>query len=76
MTAFFYWEVKEEIYMECPQGTSNIRKYDCIILNKCIYCLAQAAKHYYKKAIKILKNLGFVGGKVNHASISRKVRWV
>ena len=41
---------------------SNISKDDCIILNKCIYDLIQASKQYYKKAVKILKKLEFVGG--------------
>ena len=41
------------------------KKIDCIILNKCIYCLVQASRQYYKKAVKILKNSGFVGSNVN-----------
>ena len=44
---------------------SNIGKNDCIILNKCIYALVQAARQYYKKAAKILKNLGFIRGNVD-----------
>ena len=59
-TAFLSGDLEEEIYMECPQGMSNIQKDDCIILNKFIYGLVQAAKQYYKKAIKIQKNLGFL----------------
>ena len=64
-TAFLYRELEEEIYMECPQGTSDVGKDDCIILSKCIYCLVQEARQYHKKAIKILKNLGFIRGNVN-----------
>ena len=37
----------------------------CIILNKCIYGLVQAARQYYKKAVKIWTKLGFVGGNFN-----------
>ena len=44
---------------------SNMGKDDCIILNKCIYSLVQAARQYYKKAITNLKNSGFVGGNVD-----------
>ena len=36
-----------------------------VILNKCIYSLVQAVRWYYKKAIEILKNLGFLGDNVN-----------
>ena len=33
-TAFLYGDLEEEIYTECPQGMSDIKKDDCIILNK------------------------------------------
>ena len=55
-TAFLYGELEEKIYMECPQDTLNISKDDCIILNKCMHGLAQAARQYYKKANEISKN--------------------
>ena len=42
-TAFLYGDLEEEIYMESPQGT-NITKYDCTILIKCIYGFVQAAR--------------------------------
>ena len=58
-------DCEEKIYVENPQGMSDIEKYDCIISNKCIYGLVQAARQYYKKAIKILKNLGFLEDNVN-----------
>ena len=61
---FLYRDLEEEIYMECPQDMSDMEKDDCVILNKCIYGLVQAARQYYKKAIKILKNLGFIDGKL------------
>ena len=32
-TAFLYRDLEEEIYMECPQGMSDIKKDDCIISN-------------------------------------------
>ena len=64
-TAFLYRELEKEIYMECPQGISDVGKDNCIILNQCIYGLVQSARQYYKNALKILKKLGFVGGYVN-----------
>ena len=45
-TAFLFRDLKEEVYMECPQGMSNIKKDDCIILNKCTYGVVQAAQQY------------------------------
>ena len=50
-TAFLYGDLEEEIYMECPQGMSNVTKDNCIILNKCIYGFVQAACQYYKEAV-------------------------
>ena len=38
-TAFFYEDLEEEIYMECPKGMSNVKKDDFIIFNKSIYGL-------------------------------------
>ena len=35
-TAFLFGDLKEEIYMECTQGMSDVEKDDSIILNKCI----------------------------------------
>ena len=58
-------DLKEESYVECPQGMSNVGKDDCMILNKCIYGIVQAARQYYKEAIKILKNSQFIRGNVN-----------
>ena len=33
-TAILYRDLEDEIYMECPQGMSNIGKDDCVISNK------------------------------------------
>ena len=61
-TALLGRDLKEEIYMECPQGMTNVKKDNCIIFNKCIYGLVQAACQYYKKTVEILKSSSFVGG--------------
>ena len=37
-------DLKEEIYMECPQGMKNVGKDDCINLDECIYGLVQATR--------------------------------
>ena len=54
-TAFIYGYFKEEIYVEFPQGMSDVGNNDCITLNKFIYGLVQAARQYYKKVDNILK---------------------
>ena len=61
--------------MECPQGMSNVKKDNCIILNKCIYGLIQAAHQYYKKAIEILKSSSFVGGNIDLCLYIKKSMW-
>ncbi len=38
---------------------------DILALNKCIYGLVQAARQYHKKAIEVLHQIGFNGGKVD-----------
>ena len=70
-TAFLYGDLNEEIYTECSQGLSDVGKDDCIILNKCIYGLVQAARQYYKKAVGILNNLAFLGALLTHASTTK-----
>ena len=76
MVLYFDYSAKivleEEIYMEFPQVMSDIKKDDCINLNKCIYGLVQAARQYYKKAVKIRKYSGFVRGNVNPYLYVRK----
>ena len=71
-TNFLYRDLNKEIYIECPQGMSDIESDNCIILNKCIYGNVQAARQYYKKAIKILKNSGFIGGNVYPCLYAKK----
>ena len=51
-TTFLYGKLEEEIYIDCLHGMSDVGHDDCIILNKCIYSLVQAARQCYKKAIK------------------------
>ena len=48
--------------MEYPQYIKDIGKDDCTVLDKCIYCLVQAARQYNKKAVEVLKKAGLSGG--------------
>ena len=69
---FLYEDLEEEIYMECPKGMSSMQKDGCIILNKWIYSLVQAARQYYKKTVRVLRNLGFTGGSVDPSLYVKK----
>ena len=51
--------------MEFTQDMLNMVKDNCIILNKHICDLVQAAWEYYKKAVKILKISGFFADNVD-----------
>ena len=51
--------------MECPPGMQGVSEDDALALNKCIYGLVQAARQYYKKMVRILKDIGFAGGYVD-----------
>ena len=63
-TAFLYGELDEEIYMECPPGMKS-KADEILILGQCIYGLVQSARPYHKKAVEILRKIGFVGGEVD-----------
>ena len=71
-TAFLYGDLEEVIYLECPQGMSDITKVNCIILNKCIYSLVQEFCQYYKKAVEILKSPVLFEAVLTHASRSKR----
>ena len=67
-TVILYGDLDEEIYMKCPEGLKNASKskQDNVLLFKhYIYCLVQGARQYHKKAVEILKKIGFIGGDVD-----------
>ena len=67
-----YMETSTKKYIWSAHKEWPMKKKDnCIILNKCIYGLVQAAWQYYKKALEILKSSGFKGGSIIHASMSK-----
>ena len=58
-TAFLYGELEEEIYMKLPEGLSihlEMERDDdeCLILDKSIYGLVQAARQFHKKLVSVL----------------------
>ena len=74
-TTFLYWDLEEEMYIECPQGMSNMKKGCCVKFEKkCIYSLLQAAWQYYKKTVDILKNSVFVGGSISPCFLKKSMK--
>ena len=65
-TAFLYGELEEEIYMKIPEGLSTfleteINSGDCLIFDKSIYGLVQAARQFHKKLVTVLiKEMNFI----------------
>ena len=52
ITTFLYRDSKEEIYMECPLGMTNMSKDDWFVLSKFIYDLIEAAMQYKKRPLR------------------------
>ena len=71
-TAFLHGDLEEEIYMECPEGMGLNKEEDCVILDKSIYGLVQSARMYFIKFMKVLRNIGFVGGYADPCLMVRK----
>ncbi len=60
--------------MDCPEGLENASKQDnALLLKQCIYGLVQGARKYHKKAVEILKKIGFVGGDVDPCLFMKKL---
>ena len=71
-TAFLYGDLEEEVYMDCPEGMVDVKEDEALLLQSTIYGLVQSARQYYKKATKILKDLGFLGGTVDPCLFHRE----
>ena len=56
-----------------PQGL-NAKPDECLKLNKTIYGLVQSACQFFKKLIKCLKDLGFMGGEVDPCLMVKKTK--
>ena len=73
-TAFLHGDLDEEIYMEAPEGLGLDRDKECVLLEKSIYGLVQAARMYFLKFMKVLRIIGFVGGNADPCMMMRKNR--
>jgi hypothetical protein len=56
--AFLNGDLEEEIYMDCPKGMVHF-KSECLLLEKALYGLVQAARQFFKKFVQIMKKIGF-----------------
>ena len=71
-TAFLHGHLKEDIYMDMPDGLSHMKGNEslnkgehCLHLKKTIYGLVQAAREWWRTLTSILKDIGFKGGEVD-----------
>ncbi len=77
-TAFLHGRLEEEIYMDCPPGMTEVglgdvdHMKDALLLLQSIYGTVQSARQYFKKAVCILKEIGFNGGEVYPCLFWRK----
>ena len=71
--AFLEGELEEEVYMNCPEGLEGVdNRVDCLKLEKSIYGLVQSARQWWKKFVKILRQLNFDGGYADPCLFTRK----
>ena len=61
VTAFLYGDLPEKIYMRIPQGLNECSKQeeldteeDCLMLEKALYGMVQAAREFHKKLITVM----------------------
>ena len=62
--AFLNGDLEHEIYMKIPEGydevvNKDVDKEDCLILQKAIYGLVQAARQFWKKIVDKMQEGGF-----------------
>ena len=62
--AFLNGDLEHEIYMKIPEGfdeviNKDVDKEDCLILQKAIYELVQAARQFWKKIVDKMQEGGF-----------------
>ena len=76
-TAFLYRELEEEIYMDLPVELNEVMELEadddeCLVLDKAIYGLVQAARQFFKKLLEILVGkLGFTKCMSDNCLITR-----
>ena len=80
VTAFLYGELEETIYMTIPEGLDeyderNFGYDDCVILDKSIYGIVQAARQFHKNLLHVMtKEMKFEKFKAGECLLYRKDR--
>ena len=78
VTAFLYGDLEETIFMKIPAGLeeylqTSFGEDDCVILDKSLYGLVQAARQFHKKLLGVMKNkLGFEKCKADECLLWKK----
>ena len=77
--AFLNGDLEHEIYMKIPEGYDEMKnkdmdKEDCLILQKVIYGLDQAARQFWKKIIDKMQEGGFSSVKLILACCTEKMK--
>jgi hypothetical protein len=75
-TAFLYGELEHEIYMRMPEGYKEAveepEKDECLLLERAIYGLVQAARQFWKKFTRAINNIGFEVSKADPCLLYRE----
>ena len=77
--AFLNGDLEHEIYMKIPEGydeviNEDVDKEDCIILQKAIYGLVQAARQFWKKIVDKMQEGVFSSVKLIHPFCTEKMK--
>ena len=74
-TAFLEGNLEEEIFMDVPDGYKEVLNEEtageCLRLERLLYGLVQAAHQFWKKAVEVLRSIGFVGGQADPCLMTR-----
>ena len=57
-TAYLYGNLEEEIYMDVPEGMTDIPEGHCLLLVKALYGLKQARRQWYQTLKGVVKEFG------------------
>jgi len=76
-TAFLHGDLDEQIFMNIPEGYDKVigpasNENECLLLTASIDGLVQAARMYFLKVTKMLRQAGFVGGNVDPCLFYRR----
>ena len=77
--AFLNGDLENEIYMKIPEGyneviSEDVDKQDCLVLQKAIYGLVQAARQFRRKLLTRCKKEVFSSVKLLHACCPEKMK--